>query len=127
MRDPMRRVCAVQAVTGFGSGSHIAVLPLVFGGDAAALLARAAEAGAALAQVDGFVQSYLLAPDAALSGPLPRESTANRRLDPLFVVEASSADAARALAEQAAGAFGTRASDAWLLELGWKLAAADLR
>ena len=127
MRDPMRRVCAVRAVTGFGSGSHIAVLPLVFGGDAGALAARAADTGAALAQVDGFVQSYLLAPDAALSGPLPRESTENRRLDPLFVVEASSAGAAQALAEQAAGAFGIRPGDAWQLELGWKLAAADLR
>ncbi|PJM90671.1 DUF4286 family protein [Achromobacter ruhlandii] len=127
MRHPMRRVCAVQAVTGFGSGSHIAVLPLVFGGDAGALAARAADTGAALAQVDGFVQSYLLAPDAALSGPLPRESTENRRLDPLFVIEASSPGAAQALAEQAAGAFGIRASDAWQLELGWKLAAADLR
>ncbi|MBB1628887.1 DUF4286 family protein [Achromobacter sp. UMC71] len=127
MRDPMRRVCAVQAVTGFGSGSHIAVLPLVFGGAAAALTARAADAGATLAQADGFVQSYLLAPDAALSGPLPRESTENRRLDPLFVVEASSADAARALGEQAAAALGARAADTWLLELGWKLAAADLR
>lgn len=127
MRDPMRRVCAVQAVTGFGSGSHIAVLPLVFGGDAAALVDRAAEAGATLAKTDGFVQSYLLAPDAALSGPLPRESTENRRLDPLFVVEASSADAARALAELAASALGVRAADAWLLALGWKLADADLR
>lgn len=127
MRDPMRRVCAVQAVTGFGSGSHIAVLPLVFGGDAEALRTRAAEAGAALARADGFVQSYLLAPDAALSGPLPRESTENRRLDPLFVIEASSADVAQALGEQAAAAFGTRGADTWLLELGWKLAAADLR
>ena len=103
------------------------MLPLVFGGDAAALVDRAAEAGATLAKTDGFVQSYLLAPDAALSGPLPRESTENRRLDPLFVVEASSADAARALAEQASAALGVRAADAWLLALGWKLADADLR
>ncbi|MCF7769273.1 DUF4286 family protein [Achromobacter pulmonis] len=127
MRDPMRRVCAVQAVTGFGSGSHIAVLPLVYGGDAAGLAARAAESGGALARSEGFVQSYLLAPDTALSGPLPRESMANRRLDPLFVIEAGSAAAARALGEQAAAAFGTRAADNWLLALGWKLAAADLR
>ncbi len=38
-----------------------------------------------------------------------------------------SAAATQALAEQAVGAFGTRASDVWLLELGWKLAAAGLR
>ena len=47
--------------------------------------------------------------------------------DPLFVIEAGSAAAARALGEQAAAAFGTRAADNWLLALGWKLAAADLR
>lgn len=126
MRDPMRRVCAVRAVAGFGSGSHIAVLPHV-GGGADLLDARAAETGAALARIDGFVQSYLLTPDTALSGPLPRESTENRRLDPLFVVEASSAAAARNLSAQAATALGARAADTWLLELGWKLTATDLR
>ena len=41
MRDPIRRVCAVQAVTGFGTGSHLVVLalPNVEAGEAA--IARA--------------------------------------------------------------------------------------
>ncbi|MFD4838622.1 hypothetical protein ACFWP0_14040 [Achromobacter sp. NPDC058515] len=132
MRDPMRRVCAVEAVTGFGSGSQLVVLPLTAAteataADAAALIARARKLGAELAEADGFVQSYLLVPDAALSTPLPRESTENRVLAPLFVVEASTAPAALALRELAAGAFNARPSEAWLLELGWKLAASDLR
>jgi len=127
MRDPMRRVCAVRAVTGFGSGSELVVLPLTAAGDGEALVARAAELGAKLAEADGFVQSYLLVPDAALSTPLPRESTENRVLAPLFVVEASTATAARALRDQACSAFDADPSGAWLLELGWKLAAADLR
>ena len=42
----------------------------------------------------GFVQSYLLVPDAALSTPLPRESTEGRVLQPMLVIETSSADAA---------------------------------
>lgn len=127
MRDPMRRVCAVRAVTGFGSGSEIVVLPLPATQDGEALVARAQALGARLAQADGFVQSYLLLPDAALSTPLPRECADNRVLAPLFVVEASSAAAAQALRAQACSAFDADPSGAWLLQLGWKLAAADLR
>lgn len=132
MRDPMRRVCAVEAVTGFGSGSQIVVLPLpaaadVAAADAAALIAQARKVGAELAETDGFVQSYLLVPDTALSTPLPRESTENRVLAPLFVVETSTESGARALREQAGRAFNANPSDAWLLDLGWKLAASELR
>ncbi|WP_088156582.1 DUF4286 family protein [Achromobacter xylosoxidans] len=126
MRDPMRRVCAVRAVTGFGSGSELVVLPLAAANDSEALAARAQALGAELAQADGFVQSYLLAPDAVLSTPLPRESNENRVLAPLFVVEASSAAAARALRDQACRAFDADPASAWLLQLGWKLTAADL-
>ncbi|MCY1541239.1 hypothetical protein D9M68_769180 [compost metagenome] len=117
----------MQAVTGFGSGSQIVVLPLpgAAGGDA--LIARARRAGADLAESDGFVQSYLLVPDTGLSTPLPRESTENRQLAPIFMVEASTAQAAQALRGRAASAFKASPSDAWLFELGWKLNAADLR
>ncbi|MDF3942292.1 hypothetical protein P3W66_19750 [Achromobacter denitrificans] len=127
MRDPIRRVCAVQAVTGFGTGSHLVVLalPNVEAGEAA--IARASRVGAGLAESDGFVQSYLLVPDTALSTPLPRESTENRQLVPMFVVEASTAQAAQALRARAASAFEADPSGAWLLDLGWKLTAADLR
>ena len=129
MRQPMRRVCAVRAVTGFGSGSHLAVLPLAAASqdaDAEALAARAAEAGRGLAQEPGFVQSYLLVPDTALSTPLPRESATQRELLPMLVMEASSAGAARAARTQAAAALDTDPSAAWLLALGWKLTAAEL-
>ncbi|WP_208512147.1 DUF4286 family protein, partial [Variovorax paradoxus] len=96
MRDPIRRVCAVRAVTGFGSGSHIAVLPLEVASDAAALAERAVEAGRRLAEQPGFVQSFLLQPDVALSTPLPRESSEGRVRQSRLVVETSGADAARA-------------------------------
>jgi hypothetical protein len=129
MREPMRRVCAVRAVTGFGSGSHLAVLPLRAdpqdpGADT--LAARSTEAGRALAEQPGFVQSYLLVPDTALSTPLPRESAAQRELLPMLVVETSSSDAARSACTHAAAALDADPSAAWLLALGWKLTAAEL-
>lgn len=127
MRDPMRRVCAVEAVTGFGSGSQLVVLTLPAAEHAEDGIAKARELGVTLAKADGFVQSYLLVPDTKLSTPLPRESTEQRILAPLFVVEASTESAAQALCELAACAFMTNAADAWLLELGWKLHASDLR
>lgn len=127
MRDPMRRVCAVQAVTGFGSGSQLVVLPLPANDDADLLIVQARELGLTLSDAAGFVQSYLLVPDPVLSTPLPRESTQNRQLAPLFVVEASTEAGALALRDLACSAFKRDASAAWLLELGWKLNAAELR
>ncbi len=127
MRQPMRRVCAVHAVTGFGSGSHGVVLPLAPTADAEALTTHAARVGKALAEQAGFVQSYLLVPDTVLSTPLPRESTAGRVLQPLLVVETSSAAAARSARAMAATAFDTDPATGWLLALGWKLSAAELR
>jgi hypothetical protein len=126
MRQPIRRVCAVRAVTGFGTGSHVVVLPLAIADNAEALVARAAEAGRQLAEQPGFVQSYLLVPDTTLSTPLPRESTEGRVLQPMLVVEASGADAARTARTAAAAALDADPAAAWLLALGWKLSAAEL-
>lgn len=126
MRQPIRRVCAVRAVTGFGSGSHAVVLPLAVTGDVEALVLRAAAAGRRLAEQAGFVQSYLLAPDTTLSTPLPRESTEGRVLQPMLVVETGSADAARAARTAAAAALDADPATGWLLALGWKLSAAEL-
>jgi hypothetical protein len=126
MRQPIRRVCAVRAVTGFGTGSHVVVLPLSVTDNVEALVARAADAGRQLAEQAGFVQSYLLVPDTTLSTPLPRESTEGRVLQPMLVVEASSADAARTARTAAAAALDADPAAAWLLALGWKLSAAEL-
>jgi hypothetical protein len=126
MRQPIRRVCAVRAVTGFGSGSHVVVLPLAVAGDIEALVAHAAAAGRQLAEQAGFVQSYLLAPDTTLSTPLPREATEGRVLQPMLVIETSSADAARTARTAAAAALDADPAAGWLLALGWKLSAAEL-
>jgi len=126
MRQPIRRVCAVRAVTGFGSGSHVVVVPLAVTDKAEALVERAARTGRQLAEQAGFVQSYLLAPDATLSTPLPREALEGRVLQPMLVVETSSADAARSARTSAAAALDADPAAAWLLVLGWKLSAAEL-
>lgn len=126
MRNPIRRVCAVEAVTGHGSGSHVVVIPLPLAGSTDSLIGKAIALGAHLAETNGFIQSYLLVPDTALSTPLPRESTANRTLSPMFVVEASTSSVSRAIRELASDALGVSPSDAWLLKLAWKLTAADL-
>lgn len=126
MRNPVRRVCAVEAMTGFGSGSHLSVLPLAGADDRAALAARAVEAGRQLSGLAGFVQCYLLVPDVALSTPLPRESTEGRSLRPLLVVETSHANAQRAAQARAADLLQADASAAAQYALGWKLALGDL-
>jgi len=128
MRQPIRRVCAVRAVTGFGSGSHAVVLPLPADAEVASLVAQAESIGATLAEKQpGFVQACLLVPNTALSTPLPRESAQGRVLQPMLVIETSSADAARSARAIAASAFGVEASTGWLMSLGWKLTAAELR
>lgn len=127
MRQPVRRVCAVGAVTGFGSGSHVVVLPLAAAADAGALVQGAERIGQQLRKEQaGFVQSYLLVPDAALSTPLPRESTEGRVLQPLLVIETSSEAAARAARAAAASALDADPATGWLLSLGWKLGAGEL-
>lgn len=126
MRNPMRRVCAVEAVTGFGSGSHLSVLALPPADDRAALVARAVQAGTQLAQVPGFVQSYLLVPDPVLSTPLPTERTEGRVLQPLMVVETGHADAHREALARAGALLQADAVAAAQYTLGWKLTRADL-
>ena len=124
MVEPMRRVCSVGATVGQGSGSRLSVLTLAETSgtsDVAALQATAARTGARLSSLPGFVQSYLLLPDAGLSSPLPRENPANRRLLPMWVVETSHAVADADAVAEAASAFGTSADQAVAYALGWKL------
>lgn len=124
MRQPVRRVSEVAAVVGQGSGSWLAVLPLARPDDVPALVDQAADVGGELSARPGFVQSYLLVPDAALSQPLPRESVENRQLRPLLVIETSSEAAGAAALRDAAArldACGADAAGAARYALRWKL------
>ena len=129
MRDPMRRVCAIEAEAGFGTGAWLAVLRLgasAIGQDGAAV-ARVAELGRALLQLDGVIYARLLTPDANLSGPLPAERKEGRVLDPLFLIDASSESAAVAAVTQASAALGLDPEEAAILQLSWQLRDTDLR
>ncbi|UIM54737.1 DUF4286 family protein [Serratia marcescens] len=125
MRDPMRRVCAVEAVTGQGCGSHLCIFVLPSAASEA-LHARVLQLGAQLAEQPGFVRSSLLTPDTELSSPLPKESRENRRMLPMLLIESSDAEAGLRLSEQAAEALNMPAADAWHYALGWQLTAQEL-
>ena len=129
MRDPMRRVCAIEAEAGFGTGAWLAVLRLgasAIGQDGAAV-AKVAALGRALLQLDGVIYARLLTPDASLSGPLPAERKDGRVLDPLFLIDASSESAVVAAVHQASAALGLDANEAAILQLSWQLRETDLQ
>ncbi|MCZ2497580.1 hypothetical protein GN316_12505 [Xylophilus sp. Kf1] len=140
MVDPMRRVCAVAAPVGQGSGRNLSVVtlnpadagvsdsatPVEAAAAAQSLTALAARVGAGVSALPGFVRCYLLLPDAGLSSPLPRESTEGRRLLPLWVIETSDDDADAAALAQALPALGAAGSEVAHYTLGWKLFASEL-
>ena len=120
MRDPIRRVCSIDAEVGSGMGAWLAVLRLgnnEIGRDPAAV----AKLGQKLLALDGVVASRLLTPDVALSTPLPAENANGRVLDPILLIEASSepaaANAVRLAAEQIGGELDGHA----ILQLSWQL------
>lgn len=126
MQAPKRRVCQVLARTGAGQGSALVVIELAVGGSAEALDQQARVLGAELAAADGFVQSCLYLPEAALSTPLPQESTEGRVLHPMLLIHTSSPAAAQILREQALAQLGAAGAASSLYALGWHLHAADL-
>ena len=129
MVDPMRRVCAIEAETGMGTGAWLAVLRLgapAIGQDAAAKAGMAA-LGEKLLRIDGVIATRLLTPDATLSGPLPAEQKEGRVLDPIFLLDASSESAAVAAADAASAALGLDPAEAAILQLSWQLRETDLQ
>ncbi|CDG84993.1 hypothetical protein [Janthinobacterium agaricidamnosum] len=129
MQDPMRRVCAIEAENGAGTGAWLALLRLGAGaaGQQGAALASVATLGRRLLDLDGVMSSRLLTPDAALSGPLSAEQLDGRVLDPILLVDASSHAAALFAAQLAARELGLAESGAAILQLSWQLRDGDLR
>ena len=126
MQNPMRRVCSIDVETGAGTGAWLALLRLgtnAIGTDPGA----AAELGRRLVAIDGVVSSRLLAPDAALSTPLPTEDPQGRNLDPILLIDASCEPAAATAGRQAAQRIGAGSDDLSLLRLMWQLRHTDLQ
>lgn len=126
MVKPMRRVCTVAANVGQGSGSWLSILALQTPLDQASTAEQAADLGACLASRPGFVRSFLLAPSLALSSPLPKEATAERRMLPILVIETSSFDANQAAYAEAKKSLSCEAEDSGRYMLKWKLFSHEL-
>ncbi|MFP1825565.1 hypothetical protein [Lonsdalea quercina] len=126
MRDPLRRVSSITAVTGCGTGSHLSLLSLV-PGEKRTLIDRITHLGKSLTEAAGFVSSSLLLPDAALSTTLPNASPASAPLVPLLVLESSSASAGEQMAALAAQALTVSPHDFLHYAFSWQLTAQELK
>jgi hypothetical protein len=126
MIDPMRRVCAVTAETGFGTGAWLAVVRL--GKLPTEAEAKALQlAGANVQEMPGIVSTSLLIPDVVKSTPLPNEIPDARVLDPILLIQANSEEAAREAAAKASSLISSEASvQTAILSLMWQLLASDL-
>lgn len=114
MIDPMRRVCAIEASVGCGSGSHLAIVTLT----ADHSVESVRHLGESLQAQAGFIASSLLVPDSQLSTPLPKEARANRQLLPMMLIESSSQQASERLAALASRTLNANAS---FYLLSWQL------
>ncbi len=114
MVNPMRRVCAIRAGVGFGTGSHLAILTLTMETSDAAIQ----QLGEQLFHEAGFIRSSLLQPDVDLSTPLPKEARENRAMQPMVLIESSSQQASEHLAAIASTALDCRVS---FYALSWQL------
>jgi len=126
MVAPMRRVCAVTASSGQGSGSWLSVLPLESSIPSNALTQKVLELNRSLVAQPGFVHAYLLTPDSALSSPLPKETSEGRKLLPVLVIESSSAKANEAFFSTAMLSLPCEMRDAACYALKWKLFSHEL-
>jgi hypothetical protein len=126
MLDPMRRVCAVTASVGEGTGSFLSVSTMALAQVGASPEEQALTLGRALQSTPGFVRSYLLQPDALLSTPLPKEAREGRRLQPLLVIESSSQAANEAALAKALQASGSAIAQSTQYALKWKLYSHEL-
>jgi len=126
MLDPMRRVFAVTASVGEGTGSFLSVSTLELVQTDPRLEEQALTWGLMLNRTPGFVRSYLLMPDALLSTPLPREAQEGRQLKPLLVIETSGQAANEAALAMVLQGSGNHIGHSTQYALKWKLYSHEL-
>jgi len=120
MRDPMRRVGTIALERGHGTGGTIGLVTL--GAGEPDLRAIEHLIGNAMT-VDGIVGAHLLVPDTALSTPLPNEILVDRSLNPVLVIEATSADAAERVGNMVARELNRPDDALTIFSLMWELTA----
>lgn len=120
MVAPMRRVGPVAFERGRGTGAFIGLVTLDPGEPDLRTIEHLT--GNAMT-VDGIIGGHLQIPDAGLSTPLPTESTADRSLDPVLVIEATSAMAAERVTAIVARELNRPDEAMAILSLMWELTA----
>ncbi|KGJ14620.1 DUF4286 family protein [Paracoccus sanguinis] len=127
MDNTQRRVMAVSAEAGFGAGCAVALAELgdATAGDEAAA-ARASDLAAALASRPEVLRVQLLAPDPALSTPLPSEAGSERVMRRVLMADTLTRAAAAELAAELPALAGGDLHGAGAFDLIWSLDHADL-
>ena len=123
MRDTSRRVNAVTALAGVGTGAAVALVCLQSIEQAQAAIVLAQELKSAL---EGVLAVRALCPDPVLSTPLPSEDLATRKLEPFVVIDTTTLASAEAAGKWLAEKLALPSGRSHSFKLLWDLQSIDL-
>jgi hypothetical protein len=123
MRDTSRRVNAVTALAGAGTGAAVALVCLQSIEQAQAAIVLAQELKSAL---EGVLAVRALCPDPVLSTPLPSEDLATRKLEPFVVIDTTTLASAEAAGKWLAEKLALPSGRSHSFKLLWDLQSIDL-
>jgi hypothetical protein len=123
MRDTSRRVNAVTALAGAGTGAAVALVCLQSIEQAQAAIVLAQELKSAL---EGVLAVRALCPDPVLSTPLPSEDLATRKLEPFVVIDTTTLASAEAAGKWLAENLALPSGRSHSFKLLWDLQSIDL-
>lgn len=124
MRDTSRRVNAVTALAGAGTGAAVALVCLQSIEQAQAAIALAQELKSLK---DGVLAVRALCPDPVLSTPLPSEDLATRKLEPFVVIDTTTLASAEAAGKWLAEKLALPSGRSHSFKLLWDLQSIDLK
>jgi hypothetical protein len=124
MRDTSRRVNAVTALAGAGTGAAVALVCLQSIEQAQAAIVLAQELKSAL---EGVLAVRALCPDPVLSTPLPSEDLATRKLEPFVVIDTTTLASAEAAGKWLAEKLALPSGRSHSFKLLWDLQSIDLK
>ena len=123
MRDTSRRVNAVTALAGVGTGAAVALICLQSLEQAQATIDLAQELTRATL---GVLAVRALCPDPALSTPLPSEDLVTRKLEPFLVIETTSLANAQSAGAWVTDKLALPTERSHCFKLLWDLQSSDL-
>jgi len=123
MRDTSRRVNAVTALAGVGTGAAVALVCLQTLEQAQAACNVAQEL---IDAINGILSLRALCPDPVLSTPLPSEDLTTRKLEPFLVIEATSLSSAESARKWMAEKLALPTERSHCFKLLWDLQSSDL-